>query len=125
MNIKEELKKDFDESVSKVDFTNYNPLSNNFMSAALIGLMFILLDDGMKVETEKEDDIAEELAGAKKYLQKYLETKDITYRDMTLDEMKHANFLIKKSYAKLPSVEEKERLKDYERQYKEIAEQIK
>jgi len=125
MNIKEELKKDFDESVSKVDFTNYNPLSNNFMSAVLIGLMFILLDDGMKVETEKEDDIAEELAGAKKYLQKYLETKDITYRDMTLDEMKHANFLIKKSYAKLPSVEEKERLKDYEKQYKEIAEQIK
>ena len=125
MNIKEELKKDFDESVSKVDFTNYNPLSNNFMSAVLIGLMFILLDDGMKVQTEKEDDIAEELAGAKKYLQKYLETKDITYRDMTLNEMKHANFLIKKSYTKLPSVEEKERLKDYERQYKEIAEQIK
>lgn len=125
MNIKEELKKDFDESVSKVDFTNYNPLSNSFMSAVLIGLMFILLDDGMKVQAEKEDDIAEELTGAKKYLQKYLETKDITYRDMTLDEMKHANFLIKKSYAKLPSVEEKERLKDYERQYKEIAEQIK
>ena len=125
MYIKEEIKKDFDDAVSKIDFTRYNPMSNEFMSAVMIGLMFILLEDEMKIETEKKDDIAEELAGAKKYLQKYLETKDMTYRDMALDEMKHANFLIKKSYAKLPSVEEKEKLKDYERQYKEIAEQIK
>ncbi len=125
MYTKDEIKRDFEEAVSKINFSSYNPLSNEFMSAVMIGLMLILLDDETKIESEKEDDIAEELAGAKKYLQKYLETKDMTYRDMTLDEMKHANFLIKKSYAKLPSADEKEKLKDYERQYKEIAEQIK
>ena len=128
MNAKEEIKKDFEESIKRIDFSSYNPMSQEFMSAVMIGLMSLLIDDNSEVEIKEEkqnDDISEEFAGAKKYLQKYIETKDPSYRDMTLDELKHGNFLIKKAYAKLPSNEEKEKLKGYEQEYREILEQVK
>lgn len=49
----------------------------------------------------------EEIMGAKKYLQKYHETSDSIFKEMSNDELKHAEILIKKAYSKLPNNEEK------------------
>ena len=43
---------------------------------------------------------------------------------MANDELKHANLLIKKAYSKLPSGEEKMKLKSYEDEIKVISEMM-
>ena len=43
---------------------------------------------------------------------------------MANDELKHANLLIKKVYSKLPSGEEKMKLKSYEDEIKVISEMM-
>lgn len=126
-DIRCELKKDFEELLENIDFNSYNPNSSEFQTALRIGLMLHILpqdmkmeEKSMKIETVEKDDISEEIMGAKKYLQKYHETSDSIFKEMSNDELKHAEILIKKVYSKLPNNEEKIRLKNYEDEIKEI-----
>lgn len=110
----DELLKDFKESLKKIDFNSYNPNSNEFKTALFLGLMWEVmseLDDEIENEPSEIDD---EIQGAKKYLQKYLDTKDSQFHKMASDEIDHATFLIKKESSKLLSTEEKAKLKHYE-----------
>ena len=72
----------------------------------------------------EKDEISEELAGAKKYLQKHLDSNDIVFQQMANDELKHAEILIKKAYSKLPNAEEKTKLKSYEDEINQIKSNI-
>ena len=86
-----ELRKDFKESLSHIDFNEYDPYSKKFMTAGFVGQMWFLVKSLME-----DDDVEEELDGARTYLEKYLETNDTQYRDMAKDELRHAGILIKK-----------------------------
>lgn len=110
----DELLNDFKQSLKKIDFNSYNPNSNEFKTALFLGLMWEVmseLDDEIENEPSEIDD---EIQGAKKYLQKYLDTKDSQFHKMASDEIDHATFLIKKESSKLLSTEEKAKLKHYE-----------
>ena len=124
-NIKCELKKDFQELLENIDFNSYNPSSQEFKNALNIGLMLhIIPDEVEKNNGIEKDEISEELAGAKKYLQKYLDSNDSIFQQMANDELKHAEILIKKAYSKLPNSEEKTKLKSYEDEISQIKSNI-
>lgn len=134
-SIIKEVYSDFKNSLSKIDFNSYNPNSPEFISALNIGLMWYILkemgeDKVEKMmpmgESEKADktDIEDELYGAKKNFQKFLDSGDVTYKNMAEDELRHAEILIKKANSKLPTGEEKSRLKEYEIELKQITEQM-
>lgn len=124
MNIKEEVDNDFKSSLSKIDFTSYNPLSNEFVSALYIGLMSDLLNDEKEQIKTDKDDIQEELFDAKKYLQKYIDTGDESYKIMAEDEIKHAGILIKKAMGITLDTQERNKLKMYESQLEDIKKQV-
>ena len=124
-NIKCELKKDFQESLENIDFNSYNPNSQEFKNALNIGLMLHIIPDEVEKHNEIEkDEISEELADAKKYLQKYIDSNDSIFQQMANDELKHAEILIKKAYSKLPNAEEKTKLKSYEDEINQIKSNI-
>ena len=127
-NIKCELKKDFQELLENIDFNSYNPNSQEFKNALNIGLMLHIIPDEVEkhneIENIEKDEISEELADAKKYLQKYLDSNDIVFQQMANDELKHAEILIKKAYSKLPNAEEKTKLKYYEDEISQIKSNI-
>ena len=87
----EELKKDFKDTVSKINFQRYDPYSRDFMTPLFIGMLFV----AMKMICD-DDDVEEELDGAKEYMKRYSETMDNSYKDMAVDELRHAGILIKK-----------------------------
>lgn len=133
-SIIDEVYSDFKSSLAGIDFSSYNPNSSEFMSALNVGLMWYLLQElkGEKIENismyksseSEKDDVADELFGAKKYFQKYLDSGDMVYKEMASDELKHAEILIKKAYSKLPNSEEKAKLKSYEDEHSQILKQI-
>lgn len=128
-NIKCELKKDFQELLGNIDFNSYNPNSQEFKNALNIGLMLHIIPDEIEKHNEienieKHNEISEELADAKKYLQKYIDSNDSIFQQMTNDELKHAEILIKKAYSKLPNAEEKTKLKSYEDEINQIKSNI-
>ena len=127
-NIKCELKKDFQELLENIDFNSYNPNSQEFKNALNIGLMLHIIPDEVEkhneIENIEKDEISEELAGAKKYLQKYIDSNDSIFQQMANDELKHAEILIKKAYSKLPNAEEKTKLKSYEYEISRIKSNI-
>ena len=124
-NIKCELKKGFQESLENIDFNSYNPNSQEFKNALNIGLMLHIIPDEVEKHNEIEkDEISEELADAKKYLQKYIDSNDSIFQQMANDELKHAEILIKKAYSKLPNAEEKTKLKSYEDEINQIKSNI-
>ena len=127
-NIKCELKKDFQELLGNIDFNSYNPNSQEFKNALNIGLMLHIIPDEVEkyneIENIEKDEISEELAGAKKYLQKYIDSNDSIFQQMANDELKHAEILIKKAYSKLPNAEEKTKLKSYEDEISQIKSNI-
>ena len=86
-----ELRKDFKEILSHIDFKEYDPYSKKFMTAGFVGQMWFLVKTLME-----DDDVEEEIDGARTYFEKYLETNDSQYRDMAKDELRHAGILIKK-----------------------------
>ena len=89
MKALEELKKDFKEALSHIDFNEYDPYSRPFMKALFIGQLLVAVK-------EIEDDVEEELDGARDYWYRYLESNDIQYKEMANDELRHAGILIKK-----------------------------
>lgn len=139
MNVADEVKHDFELAIKKIDFTAYDPASPEFINALNIGKMWRLLtklDDcclnveeketyTKETEPEEEDDeISEKISKSKKYLQKYIDANDELYKTMALDELNHAEVLLKKAYSKLPNAEEKAKLKKYEYEHSEISKQI-
>ena len=132
-SIIKEVYSDFKNSLSNIDFNSYNPNSPEFLSTLNVGLMWHLLQEigGDKIENKitpamesEKDEISDELYGAKKYFQKYMDSGDLAYKEMAKDELKHAEILIKKANAKLPTGEEKTKLKEYELELKEILEKV-
>ena len=91
MEMLEELEKDFNTLANKIDFKNYDPLDPNFMKASVVGLMWLV---GGKLC--RGNDIEEELEGAENYFHMYEESGDPDYKEMSLDELKHAGILLKK-----------------------------
>ena len=133
MNIKDEVYSDFKSSLNSVNFNGYNPQSPEFLNSLFTGLMWKLLCDtedikpkekSIEPDENKSDDIIEEINGAKKYLSIYFETNDEQFKQMASDELKHANILLKKAYSKLPSGDEKEKLKNYENIINDISSKI-
>lgn len=131
-SIKNEVLNDFKTALKSVDFSSYNPNSSEFLTALNLGLMWNILcemnDDSESTPTTSDhksvDNIDEEISDAKKYLQKFSETQDSVFKEMANDELKHASILIKKAYSKLPSGEEKMKLKSYEDEIKMISEMM-
>lgn len=125
-SIKDEVMKDFKESLEKVDFSSYNPMSQEFGTALFTGLMAMVmneLDDSSMME--EGDEIWDEIHGAKKYFQRYLDMKDETFKKMANDELDHATYLIKKAFAKPMDSEERTKLSKYESDIQQIRQQIK
>ena len=103
-----ELRRDFKDSLSEIDFKEYDPFSRKFMKAGFIGQMWMLV----KMLYE-DDEVEGELEGAKTYLEKFHETNDTAFRDMAKDELRHAGILIKKGY-EWADDEKKARLEQHE-----------
>lgn len=125
LRFREEVKSDFDSALEKINFSAYNPNSTEFTNALRIGLMWHLLCelDGGEADTESQkadDEIADEIMGAKKYLQRYIDSGDMNFREMASDELRHAEILLKKANSRLPTGDEKTRLKGYEAEIAEI-----
>ena len=88
-----ELRKDFKEKLNDIDFNEYDPYSKKFMTASFIGQMWFLIK-----ELAEDDEVEEELDGARKYYERYEKTDDETFLQMAKDELRHAGILIKKIY---------------------------
>lgn len=113
-----ELRKDFKDILSKIDFHEYDPYSKKFMTAGFIGQMWFLVKSLIE-----DDDVEEELDGARTYLEKYLETNDVQYRDMAKDELRHAGILIKK-HSEWADEKEQEILDEHERERQDLLKAI-
>ena len=109
-----ELRKDFKETLSHIDFKEYDPYSKKFMTASFVGQIWFLVKALMD-----DDDVEEELDGARTYFEKYLETNDTQYRDMAKDELRHAGILIKK-HSEWADEEKQEVLDKHEEERQEL-----
>ena len=58
--------------------------------------------------------------GAKKYFQRYIDSGDMNFKEMASDELRHAEILLKKANSRLPTGDEKTRLKGHEAEIAEI-----
>ena len=115
----EELRKDFCEELKCIDFKRYDPHSQIFLRALHIGQMYDVLKS-----FDDSDDVEEELDGARKYFNNYVENGDTTFKEMASDELRHAGILIKKHLAKTSDDEEREKLNSYEKRRQEILKEI-
>ena len=113
-----ELRKDFKDSLSEIDFKEYDPWSKKFMKASFIGQMWFLLKS-----LRDDDDVEEELEGAETYMEKYHSTGDTAFRDMAKDELRHAGILIKKHY-EWADEEKKAILEKHENKRQELLKQL-
>ena len=110
MDCLEVLKKDFAESLEKINFAKtYDPMSPRFLKTLGIGLMHLAVASVMA------DDVDEEMSGAEKYLGLYKKTGDGQYKDMAADELRHAGILIKKHLAEATDVEMRDKLNQQEK----------
>ena len=118
MKCVEVLREDFKDALSKIDFTKeYDPYSRPFMKALFIGQLLMACD-------ELEDDVEEELDGARKYWELYQQTSDVQYKEMAHDELRHAGILIKKHLVKADE-SEKEYLNGLEKERQEMLKLVK
>ena len=118
MKCVEVLKEDFKEALSHIDFDKgYDPYSRTFMKALFIGQLLMACE-------ELEDDVEEELDGAKTYWEKFQETGDSQFRDMAHDELRHAGILIKKHLVNADE-EEREHLNSLEKERMEMLKLVK
>ena len=113
-----ELRKDFKDVLSKINFNEYDPYSKKFMTASFVGQMWFLVKSLME-----DDDVEEEIEGARTYFEKYLETNDTQYRDMAKDELRHAGILIKK-HSEWADEEKQKTLNQHEEERQELIKAI-
>ena len=115
----ETLEEDFKEALSCIDFDEaYDPYSKTFMKALFIGQLLLAVKS-------VEDDVDEELDGAKKYWKIFQETNDAQYREMAQDELKHAGILIKKHLVKTTDPKTREKLNELEKERQEMLKLVK
>ena len=130
METVDEVRKDFEAAVSQIDFGRYAPSSTEFQQALDLGLMWLVLTTMAGIVKPSEvkavavDEIGEEILLAKRMLQKAIDTDDSSYRELAVQELETAETLVKKSLARLPSGEERAKLKTYENSINEIRRQI-
>ena len=122
---KNEVLNDFKASLEKVDFGSYDPSSAEFQQALDLGLMWFLLMTMAGIikpsEVKSGDEIGEEILLAKRLFQKSIDTGDSSYRDTAKESLKTAGALIKKAYAKLPTGDERAKLKAQEAEISELS----
>ena len=119
MKSAEVLEADFKEALSQINFNEpYDPYSKEFMKPLFIGQLLMAVKS-------VEDDVDEELDGAKKYWKIFQETNDAQYREMAQDELKHAGFLIKKHLAKTTDPKTREKLNELEKERQEMLKLVK
>ena len=70
-----------------------------------------------------DDDVEEELEGAETYMEKWLTTGDVAFRDMAKDELRHAGILIKKHY-EWADDEKKTVLEEHENKRQELMKRL-
>lgn len=125
---KEIAKSDFLEALGKIDFEKaYDPFSKDYQTALNLGLMALVLVSlagisGSEGSPETES-IESVLADSKKSLQRYIETGDMSFKKASDDGLSRAEALIRKAYARLPSGDEKARLKALENEVGQIRKQ--
>lgn len=91
--MQKEFINDFKKLVDRIDYNKYNPSSVEFVNAVNTGIMAFLLSMGI----ESNDSIRNEMIDAEKYYKKYIETSDAMYKQMAMDEVHHADYLIRQS----------------------------
>lgn len=109
-----ELKRDFEDALSRIDFKRYDPHSREFTKALLVGQLYAA------AKALHEDDVEEELDGAEKYYEAYLRTGDAAFKDMASDELRHAGILIKKHLAKTTDENRRAELNAQEKKRQEL-----
>lgn len=119
---------DFREALEKIDFEKaYDPFSKEYQTALSLGLMaFVLLNMAGILGNEgisEGESIESVLADAKKSLQRYIETGDMSFKKASDEGLSRAEALIRKAYARLPSGDEKARLKALENEVGQIRKQ--
>lgn len=124
----EELEHDFSSIFDTVDFSNYNPLSSQIQQLINIGLMWMLANE-IKREKEENSDhvkdhIQDELMSAEEYYEKWEDEKDPTLKQMTKDELRHADYFIKQARMMAKNVEQQAKLQKYINWYNGILERI-
>ena len=119
MKSAEVLEADFKEALSQINFNEpYDPYSKEFMKPLFIGQLLMAVKS-------VEDDVDEELDGAKKYWKIFQETNDAQYREMAQDELKHAGILIKKHLVKTTDPKTREKLNELEKERQEMLKLVK
>ena len=130
METVDEVRKDFEAAVSQIDFGRYAPSSTEFQQALDLGLMWLVLTTMAGIVKPSEvkavavDEIGEEILLAKRMLQKAIDTGDPAYKTAASDALKSAGIQLKKAYTKLPTGEERKRLKDQETEIQELSAQM-
>lgn len=125
---KEIAKSDFLEALGKIDFEKaYDPFAKEYQTALNLGLMALVLVSlagisGSEGSPEAES-IESVLADAKKSLQRYIETGDMSFKKASDDWLDRAEAMIRKAYSRLPSGDEKARLKALENEVGQIRKQ--
>lgn len=106
-DMKKELKNDFATLLSNIDFKHYSPNSPEFRNAVLTGIMSFLLCNNTEAP-EVKDEVKEEMEGAEKYYQRYKATNDAMFKQMSQDELRHADYVLRQ---KMLSATEEEKAK--------------
>lgn len=125
---KEIAKSDFLEALGKIDFEKaYDPFSKEYQTALNLGLMAFVLVSLAGISGSEESSEAESiesvLANSKKSLQRYIETGDMSFKKASDDGLSRAEGMIRKAYARLPSGDEKARLKAIESEIAQLRKQ--
>lgn len=119
---------DFREALEKIDFEKaYDPFSKEYQTALNLGVMALLLGNLYllikKRDAKEEESIGDVVADAKRDLQKFIDTGDMSFKKASDDWLDRAEALIRKAYARLPSGDEKARLKALENEVGQIRKQ--
>jgi hypothetical protein len=75
-------------------------------------------------EEVSPDGIAVQIEQAKRLLQKSIDTGDPAYKTAASDALKSAGIQLKKAYTKLPTGEERKKLKEQETEMQELSAQM-
>ena len=128
--MREEFEKDFHTLLSSIDSTHYNPNSQEFKNAVMTGMMALLLDDiddehidvakpegkyhaDVIVRKDGTDEVKEEMEGAESYYQRYKATNDAMFKQMSQDELRHADYLLRQKMQGTLTEAEKQKYTKY------------
>lgn len=119
---------DFREALEKIDFEKaYDPFSKEYQTALNLGIMALLLSNLYllikKQDAKEEESIGAVVADAKRDLQKFIETGDMSFKKASDDWLDRAEAMIRKAYSRLPSGDGKARLKALENEVGQIRKQ--